>query len=104
VSEPGFSRCRACPATIRWETTVKGRPIPLDVDPCIDGNIELHECVAADSSGIVMRAVVIDVTEPPSGFRYKSHFATCPAARQFSRGVTERARRRVEDRVRKETE
>lgn len=90
---PDFGRCRACNATIRWAVTRNGRAIPLDVDPAIDGNVELQ----GDDERL---AVVVDPRSPPSRFRYKAHFATCPQKGKTSRAATRRAMARTLARAR----
>jgi hypothetical protein len=88
-----FGRCRGCNATIAWAQTKpkdgkSSKPIPLDPDPAIDGNIEIRNGLA----------VVVGADSPPEDLRYKSHFATCPDAKKFSRDSLRRALKRTEDR------
>ena len=62
----------------------------MDPDPAIDGNIEIQPgCIA----------VVVDPASPPTVMRYKSHFATCPDAKKFSRESTRRAMKRTQARL-----
>lgn len=49
--------------------------MPLDQEPCADGNIAVEGDVAR----------VLKKGEEYDGPRYKSHFATCPAAAAFRR-------------------
>jgi hypothetical protein len=67
--------------------------MPLDVDPAIDGNVELRG-PAEDL------AVIVKPDTPPEGFRYMPHFATCPDRGKTSRDVTRRAMARTLARAR----
>lgn len=78
--------CRSCRAPVTWVTLPSGKTMPLDAEPAADGNVALL------SAG---RAIVLTAGElseerqlmPP--FRrklYRSHFSTCPQAKQFRRG------------------
>jgi hypothetical protein len=69
--------CRSCKAPIIWAKTNSGKNIPLDAEPCTDGNICIKDglaVVVSDKQGGVW----------PLPF-YKSHFATCPNAKQHRR-------------------
>lgn len=55
--------------------TPRGKQIPLDAEPVPDGNIALVDGVATP----IPKGAEIDVP------RFKSHFATCPFARRFSK-------------------
>lgn len=83
-----FGRCRACNATIRWAVTKNGKAMPVDVDPAIDGNLELL-------GPLEDQVVVVDPQSPPERFRYRPHFATCPDRGKTSRDVTRRAMART---------
>ena len=61
-------RCQSCGASIRWETSTKGRPMPLDSLPRPDGNV-----------GIILgRAHVLGQTSDYQGDRFTAHHMTCP--------------------------
>lgn len=64
--------CRSCRAPIRWERTVNDKPIPLDLDPVVDGNLALTPdgkvYVIPKGDGVLDLPIT----------RYVSHFATCP--------------------------
>lgn len=74
------SRCTSCQAELVWTLTVPGTRMPVDVAPTPTGNVRL------DLDGFTIRATVTpdatpDMFDPTdSGFRYLSHFATCPDA------------------------
>ena len=74
--------CSSCGADIIWHKTIKGRPIPLDREPTLRGNVIISEegtaLVYRDPSAIAPRYA----DEP----RYLSHFATCPNAETHRRG------------------
>ena len=92
-----LGRCRGCNASIKWAHTEKGKAIPLDPDPRLDGNLEL-----VPGSKNVVRFVRAD--SPPSDFRWVTHFATCPVRRQFTKGAAQRALRRAAESNRREIE
>ena len=71
VMRPGT--CRSCGAPIVWVETELGTPMPLDVEPCPDGNITVEGGKAR-----VLRATLFE--QPPAGPRFKSHFSSCPHA------------------------
>lgn len=66
-------RCRSCGAPILWARTTKSKSIPLDADPCEDGNLTLIEGVAHYGALAGQR-------------HYKSHYATCPDAARWRKG------------------
>jgi hypothetical protein len=75
-------QCRSCKADILWATTVKGKSMPVDVEPRADGNVWLtvdHHLLFAQ---VVTQAPLIAVP-----LRH-SHMETCPnrAAWQPKRG------------------
>jgi hypothetical protein len=65
------SKCRSCGAEIKWVVMSGGKRMPLDAEPCDDGN------VVEGDDGRYAVAVSIRKSDRP---RYKSHFATCPNA------------------------
>lgn len=64
--------CSSCNAPIRWERTVRGKPIPLDPEPVPDAHLFIREdgLVADDRA----------YPAPDEGLRFTTHFATCPFA------------------------
>jgi hypothetical protein len=58
-------RCSSCKAQIIWAKTSKGRPMPLDLAPVANGNIDLVDGVA-------------NVVKPDGSPKHVPHFATCP--------------------------
>ena len=70
---PEIVKCRSCGAPMLWVTTAKGKAMPIDSEPCEDGNVDI-------STG---RAVYVKAGETLPGIPlYKSHFASCPNAKQ----------------------
>ena len=65
-----MSKCASCGAELRWAETKNGKRIPLDVEPVINGNLELD--------GNTVRYVTPDANAVP--MRYRSHFVGCPGA------------------------
>ena len=64
--------CKSCQAAIWWARTTKGKPIPLDPQPVVGGNIEVN--------GGIARYVTPDQNAVTQ--RFVSHFATCKNAEQ----------------------
>lgn len=61
-----------CGALMRWEKTVRGKPIPLDPTPVPGAHLFIRAdgLVADDRSH----------PAPEDSARYETHFATCPDA------------------------
>lgn len=70
----------SCRARIVWARTDRGRRMPVDADPTDAGTILL-----VDEHNTEPRARVIAQPDRAdhAGQLHTSHFATCPAARQF---------------------
>jgi hypothetical protein len=66
--------CSSCRARIIFARTVHGKVMPVDAEPCEDGNVEL--LMEADGVHALVHA------QPPLGAPplHLSHFATCPQA------------------------
>ena len=71
-----MAQCDSCGAEILWVKTIKGKSMPLDAQPVVDGNIVLLKAAAVILSKEQLGQPGRD------GPRYKSHFATCPNASQ----------------------
>lgn len=70
--------CTKCKKPVRWVYTESGRRMPLDPIPTADGNI-VYWGEGTDRVRVLKKADEDDLFL--SGLqRYKSHFATCPAA------------------------
>ena len=70
-----MSACRSCGAPIEWATwAAGGKAVPLDRDPAPDGNLVLI-------NGHVRHFMAED--ERLARDRRKSHFATCPDAKDW---------------------
>jgi len=73
-SDQPRDRCRSCKKPIMWAVTEKGHRIPIDPEPCTDGNILLRaRGHFVPPLAIVRFAIPVEETA-----RFKSHFATCP--------------------------
>ena len=72
-------RCKTCRAKIVWKKTANDKMMPLDAEPCDDGNIVLVNDVAAYLTKEQMAPGVVE------GLKFKSHFATCPQSKQHRR-------------------
>lgn len=64
--------CRSCNAAIIWTTSAKGKPMPVDFETRLGGNIILHD------NGRDLRALYAPAD--PTVKRYISHFVSCPQA------------------------
>lgn len=74
-----YTFCNSCGAKIFFAKTPAGKEMPIDLEPSIEGNIDL-------SSG---EAVVVKRSDFfPVAPLYISHFATCPHAGQHRRKTT----------------
>jgi hypothetical protein len=74
--------CDACGATMRFVRTTKGEVMPVNPKPDPAGNVRLR---AAAGGGWLAEVMTKDQLATYTGPRYKPHFATCPAAKEFSR-------------------
>lgn len=83
---PPQSSCRSCGAAIYWALNDESKKsMPVDVEPCDDGNIGL---VWNRKTGHVTCHVLRrDAMESYDGPRRKSHFATCPNADHHRRAA-----------------
>jgi len=72
------SICKGCGSKIIWVRTIQGKRMPLDPEPVEDGNI-----VLMPAGAMVLDAKTAGLGADVGARRYKSHFATCPAARKF---------------------
>lgn len=85
--------CRSCRVGVRWVETVTGSRMPLDPDPTPDGNVEFTHPDREEGPVRVLKAS--ELAGDCTRYRYKSHFATCPHARTWSKGKTPQARDRT---------
>jgi len=73
-------RCTSCGATIRWvEMTLTGKHMPIDPQPHAQGNIFVYQM------GGRAHALIAPKFREGS-VRYRSHFASCPNAKEHRRG------------------
>jgi hypothetical protein len=94
-------RCRSCHAEIWFGLTAKGKRMPIDPQPCEEGNVILDVVERALTTLATMddpaaRALTERQPPPvrtlhkgeaidPDVPRYRSHFATCPNAERHRR-------------------
>jgi len=73
-----LAECGTCGAPMRWERTVRGKPIPLDPQP-VPG---AHLFITVPSG-----RVADDRSQEahPGAERFTTHFATCPDAHKHRR-------------------
>jgi hypothetical protein len=84
------SYCRSCGAAVVWVVTEPaGRRMPLDAEPAPDGTVVITDRMGG-LAWVLTRAELDELAAaeentPPEGLtpRYRSHFATCPEARQW---------------------
>jgi hypothetical protein len=65
------SPCKSCGAPVLWAKMPSGKIMPLDLEPCPEGNVRLYP----GGKAVVLRAAEVAMAAPPL---YRSHFATCP--------------------------
>jgi len=84
------SKCRSCGAAVLWApSATTGKLCILDADPVPDGNTAIVDGKAYVESGSMFEPL-------PEGPRYKSHWATCPDARQWRTRTDEKKARTKE--------
>lgn len=69
-------KCGSCGATIVFLKTTKAKAMPLDPEPVEGGNVRVRDGIALVNS----EPDLLD-----DGFRYQSHFASCPNADRHRR-------------------
>lgn len=94
------ARCSGCRGAIWWGRTPAEKLMPLDPQPCDDGNVVVSESEAVVRTlasliegdppvpyGLAVRVLTKKELEAddPDRPRYRSHFATCPGAARFRR-------------------
>lgn len=85
-----MNRCRSCNAEIIWaKNAVNGLRNPIDASPTPDGNIRLEfrgigQPPVAHYYGKTARELLVEKHGDKIVW-YKSHFATCPNARQHKK-------------------
>jgi hypothetical protein len=71
--------CTSCQAIVLWAKTPTGAKMPVNPEPDPTGNIVLSEGPKPSDWPL---ATVTHMSQAPDKPRYKSHFATCPNAKQ----------------------
>lgn len=74
------TNCRACGAEIMFLKTVKGKTMPVDVEP-----VRFTEGEGGKEKFVLISGEVVNGRTDPGGAYegYVSHFATCPEADTF---------------------
>lgn len=69
--------CRSCGKPVWWVVSTAGKPMPLDIAPDAEGNIEMVR-IGQDWSAQVLAQVesLFEVPRP----RWRPHVASCPQA------------------------
>lgn len=73
-----MATCKSCGADIIWVRFGTGKTMPVDFAPSADGNISI-----ATKDGLAL--VISERHRTPDMKLHKSHFATCPNAKQHRR-------------------
>jgi hypothetical protein len=76
-----MSACRSCQAIIIWARTFDDTRMPLDAEPCPEGNVRLFGDGRARVLTNDERFAAIECGQR----LYRSHFATCPNAKAHRR-------------------
>jgi hypothetical protein len=71
--------CKACDAPVDWVLTEARRRMPVDVEPCEDGNLVKTHSIRT-TRGFMAVVRVLKAGEATGLTRYRAHFATCPQA------------------------
>jgi hypothetical protein len=81
--------CRSCKAPVTWVRTEGGNSMPVDAEPVDSGNIVLsHRIVGQPPLALYQSRDMIEQLRRESAAReeplrlFRSHFASCPNARQ----------------------
>lgn len=69
-----ITTCGSCPAKIIWTVTAKGKRMPVDAEPVLNGNIDVLPGDPPTSNYLTPFA---DMKA------YVSHFVTCPSAQKY---------------------
>lgn len=78
---PEAADCRSCGQPIIWTVTIRGKRMPVDAEPDVQGNIMLEQSTAgAPPTAVYSKASLLSVDE-----RHTSHFATCPQSDEWRR-------------------
>jgi hypothetical protein len=68
-----MARCKSCNADITWVITTRGKKMPVDASPVLNGNLALE----FKNGGYESRPAT-DEDRKLKRQLYISHFATCP--------------------------
>jgi hypothetical protein len=88
-------QCRSCHAPIRWVVSGStGRLMPIDAEPCPNGNLRVREKLSHRGHTVHL-ADVVSGEELEAlrarGEAFLSHHATCPQGRQWQRRNSKRS-------------
>lgn len=76
--------CRSCDAPVVWCTTDRGDRMPVDADPVPHGNIAVTPGPRR-SVATVLDGEEVVAARARGARLHLSHFATCPAAKEWRR-------------------
>ena len=83
---PEQGNCRSCGAALIWiRSDSTGALMPLDASPVENGNVVIKDGVAHVINGSLFEEFM-------DGLRYRSHFASCPAAQKHRKKGKEKDR------------
>ena len=77
--------CKSCGAAILWAKTARGAAIPIDPNPCPDGNLEVSFGERGTFATVRQPGSQMHSLARANGTLWRSHFATCPNARLHRR-------------------
>jgi hypothetical protein len=85
-----MANCTGCGAQIEWVKTNKGKSMPVnpgyrEIEP-IQGRVVKRHIVIVTDEGYVRSGIEVPAGEGQERGR-EPHWATCPAAARFKRGV-----------------
>ena len=77
---PQKAKCRSCQADILWvRNASKGTFMCLDAEPVCGGNVAIVDGLAK----VVKKGDLFEAEGEFPVLRYRSHFVTCPEAKQW---------------------
>jgi len=80
-----WGTCRACKAQIIWITTKAGKMMPVNPEVIFYKENPEGKDFLVTPKGATVRCDILTQHDPDCHIGYKSHFATCPQAREFKK-------------------
>jgi hypothetical protein len=78
------SVCRSCRASIRWATTLGGKPMPLDAIPAVNGNVRVTPSLDGFRA-VVLAGAALTEAHAAGERLYYPHHGSCTHGKQWQR-------------------